>query len=148
MTSTRGVIASAARLSPKRIVRRSSIAVSGGSAPARAEMAASRPSSSGERALASSSCGSTPRRRTSRLADSFSSRISQPNVRENARIGAAVASAAGIGRASARFFGTSSPKSIEMSVARASASRPEKRSAPPSGCSSGAKIRASAGSAR
>ena len=92
-----------------------------GNAPARAEMAASRPSSSGERALASSSCGSTPSARTSRFAEPFSPRISQPNVREKVCIGPAVASAAGMGRASAAFFGTNSPKSMEISVARANA---------------------------
>ena len=92
-TSTRGVIASAARLSPNRMVRRSRTAVSGGNAPARAEIAASRPSSSGERALASSSCGSTPSRRTIQLAVSLSPLINQANVREKTRSGSAAAGA-------------------------------------------------------
>ena len=104
------------------MVRCSSIAVSVGSAPARAEIAASRPSSSGDRALASSSCGSMPSRRTTQFADSFSSRTIPPVTLVKPIIPPADHSAAGIGRASAAFFGTSSPKSMENRVARPSAS--------------------------
>src|SRR6266536_6179018 len=143
--STRGVIASAARLSPNRMVRCNSFAVSSGSAPARAEIAASSPNSSGDRALASSSCGSTPKRRTTMLAVPLSARISQPKSLANILVGPAVRRATGIGRASAAFFGTSSPKSIEIRVAMASASAPSSPSRwPVSGTSS----RARAGSAR
>ena len=122
-TSTRGVIASAARFSPNRIVRRSSSAVSSGSAPALAEYAASRPSSSGERALASSSCGSTPSRRTSQFAEPLSARIEPAeHGGERRASGRRSPAPSRIGRAIAAFFGTSSPKSIESSVASASAS--------------------------
>ena len=149
-TSTRGVIASAARLSPNRIVRCSSIAVSVGSAPARAEIAASRPSSSGERALASSSWGSTPSRRTTQFAELLSARITHLNAVANIRIGPAVANAAGIGRASAPFFGTSSPNSIDSRVARTRARIvvTVRVLSPASGRMAGANSFASAGSAR
>ena len=132
------------------MVRCSSIAVSVGSAPARAEIAASRPSSSGDRALASSSCGSMPSRRTTQFADSFSSRTIPPVTLVKPIIPPADHSAAGIGRASAAFFGTSSPKSMENRVARPSASRWSNRSvaSPASGRSTGSNSLASAGSAR
>src|SRR5437763_3943599 len=135
-------MASAARLSPNRMVRCSSIAVSAGSAPACAEIAASSPSSSGDRALASSSCGSTPNERTMRFAEPFKTLINQVKTCENVRCGRAVARAIGIGRASAAFFGTSSPKSIENRVATTSAPAPD------TGPSSGRSRCASAGAAR
>jgi predicted neuraminidase len=114
-----------------------------------AEYAARRPSSSGDRALASSSCGSTPSRRTSAFADSFRMRINQANTIEKIRIGPAVSRAVASGRAIAAFFGTSSPKSIDSSVAMTSASALAMLPwADPNTVSAGAMRWASAGSAR
>ena len=76
------------------------------------------------------------------FAEPFSARISQPSVRANTMSGTTVARAIGIGRARAAFFGTSSPKSIENSVATTSAPNAD------TGPSSGSNRCASAGSAR
>ncbi len=140
----------AARFSPNRIVRRISVAVSSGSAPARALIAASRPSSSGERALASSSCGSMPIRRTSQFAEPLSAAINHLKSLEKVRSGAAVASATRIGRASAAFLGTSSPKSIDTRVATISASAwvMPRVASPAIGWTSGSNSLDRAGSAR
>ena len=149
-TSIRGVIASAARLSPNRMARCSSTAVSLGSAPALAERAASSPSSSGDLALASSSCGSMPIRRTSQFAEPLRARIRGEHAEEKAVSGPAVARATGSGRASAAFFGTSSPNSMDSRVARASASTWAMPSVawPVSGRSGAVNSLARAGSAR
>ena len=91
-----------------------------------------------------------PRRRTSQFAEPFSAPISHLKSREKVRSGAAVASAARIGRASAAFFGTSSPNSIEIRVARISASAwvTVSVASPASGSTSGVNSRDRAGSAR
>ncbi len=72
------------------------------------------------------------------------------NSIEKARCGPAVARAIGIGRARAAFFGTSSPNSIEKSVARTSARTWSMPSVarPAIGRTAGSTRRARAGSAR
>ncbi len=91
-------------------------AVSGSSAPFLAECRASATSSRGERAEASSSVGSMPSSRRTRLAVSFRCRISGLKAAEKARWGVATRRAMASGRAMAQFFGTSSPITIITTV--------------------------------
>ncbi len=74
-------------------------------------------SSSGVRALESSSCGSTPTPRSSALALPLSTVMAGPTARENARSGPATTFAVRSGAEMPRFWGSSSPTIIEKTVA-------------------------------
>lgn len=78
--------------------------------------------------------------------------IATVNSRENISCGPAAARAVGSGRATARFLGTSSPKTIDREVATTRASSSATPAAVPSGrpssSSGGRSHRASTGSAR
>ena len=106
---------------PNSTERSISSAVSASRVPWSAERWTSEASSVELRAERSSSCGSTPSRRTSALAEPLSSRISQPLAAVKPRWKPCVARAVSIGRAIAKFLGTSSPKSIVSTVLRISA---------------------------
>ena len=80
---TRGVMSSSAVRSPKRSERSSSSAVDVSSVPLSALALTIEPSSCGERAERSSSCGSTPNLRTRKFALLFISVMSQRNRAEN-----------------------------------------------------------------
>ena len=105
-TSTRGVIASAARFSPKRIVRRSSSAVSCGQ---RAGLGRVRREQA--QLLGRAGAGQLLLRLDARaggpaqFAEPLSIRISQPKSREKTRIGAGGDPRGGHRRAMAAFFG-------------------------------------------
>ena len=114
---TRGVMISPAVRSENATERCMSAAVAVSRVPWLAERPTSDTSSSGVRAERSSSCGSTPSRRTSALAEPLSSVIGPAIAAVKNRIGAWVARAVPSGRAIARFFGTSSPKTIVTRVA-------------------------------
>ena len=148
----RGVINSSAERSPNRSDLSTSTAVTGSSAPLRAELRTSDTSSRGERADRSSSAGSMPSRRRIRLAVPLVSRISGVNSAENNSCGPADQRAVDTGRATARFFGTSSPKTIDSEVAIAmantSANPPENRAATPIASRPGWMSLATTGSAR
>lgn len=77
-------------------------------------------SSPGERAERSSSAGSMPSRRTMALAALFRPVMSQRNAEANPACSHTTERATSIGWAIARFFGTSSPKTIDSTVARTS----------------------------
>ncbi len=109
---TRGVMISPAVRVPNSTDRSISSAVSTSRVPRSAERWMSEASSVELRADRSSSCGSTPRRRTAAFADPLSSRIGSRIAAVNPRWKRWVARATPIGLASARFFGTSSPKII------------------------------------
>ena len=79
-------------------------------------------SSRGERAERSSSAGSTPSRRTIALAEAFSPVISQRNAPANPACSQTTARAVRSGPAMARFFGTSSPNTMDSVVASTRAS--------------------------
>jgi hypothetical protein len=81
----------------------------------------SEPSSAGERADRNSSAGSTPSRRTIQLADPFSMEISQRKIDEKNTCGPTTARAVRSGLEMARFFGTSSPNTMDSEVASSSA---------------------------
>ena len=111
---------SSARRSPNAIERCSSVAVSGASVPCCAERAASDVSSSGERADASSSWGSMPRRCSTALAEALKREMTGRNRRVKPRMNPWTSFAVPSGRAIARFLGTSSPRTIVNAVARIS----------------------------
>ena len=117
----RGVMISSARRSPNASDRCSSVAVSGASVPCCAERPTSDISSSGERADASSSWGSMPIRRRIPFADSLKSAIAGRFTVVNPRMNPWTALAVCSGSATARFWGTSSPRTIVTAVARISA---------------------------
>ena len=77
-TERRGMSASAASFSPKRIDRVSRVSASGSRVPSSPDERMSSSSSSSERTDVSSSCGSMPSRRTVQLAAPFRKRISGP----------------------------------------------------------------------
>ncbi len=81
-------------------------------APARAEWRARETSSPGVRTESSSSVGSTPRSRTSRLATRLSRAITGRKRAEKRRCGVATKRATWSGRETAQFLGTSSPTTI------------------------------------
>ena len=116
----RGVMTSSARRSPNAIERCSSVAVSAASVPCCAERAASDVSSSGERADASSSWGSMPRRCSTALAEALNNAMTGRNTRVKPRMNPWTSFAVPSGRAIARFLGTSSPRTIVNAVARIS----------------------------
>lgn len=70
----------------------------------------------GERADRSSSAGSTPSRRTIQLAAPLVSLIAGVSNAENSSCAATTARAVDIGRATARYLGTSSPNTIDTEV--------------------------------
>ncbi len=120
-TRPRGVMISCARRSPNASERSSSAAVPPSSVPCSAERRTSDESSSGERAEASSSCGSIPIRRSIAFAVPLKKRTITPATRVKPRRKPWTARAVASGFAIARFFGTSSPKIIVTPVARTSA---------------------------
>ena len=101
---------------PNSTDRSISSAVSASRVPTDADREMSETSSIELRADRSSSCGSSPRRRTTALAEPLSTRIGSRVAAVNARMTRWVARAVCIGLAMARFFGTSSPKIIVRKV--------------------------------
>ena len=120
-TRPRGVMISCAVRSPNASVRCSSAAVPRCSVPVSAERRTSEASSSGDRADASSSCGSMPIRRRIAFAVLLRTEMIKPAARVNPRWKPWTALAVASGLAIARFFGTSSPNTIVTPVARMSA---------------------------
>ncbi len=114
---TRGVITSAAVRAGKSSERAMISAVVSSRVPTSAERRTSAASSSGVRALDSSSCGSTPTARSSRFALPLSKVISGPTARLKARSGPATTFAVASGAEMPRFCGSSSPMIIEKTVA-------------------------------
>ncbi len=149
---TRGVMISPAVRVPNSTERSISSAVSGSRVPTSAERWISEASSVELRAERSSSCGSTPSLRTIALADPLSTRIGRRIAPVNGRIGSWVARAVAIGRAMARFLGTSSPNTIVSTVLTTKPRASATGSTPPPGrptASSGPRISSEiAGSAR
>ena len=88
-TESRGISASAASFSPKRIDRVSRVRASGSRVPSSPDERMRSSSSSRERTEVSSSCGSMPNRRTVQLAAPFKKAISGPSTRVITSIGAA-----------------------------------------------------------
>ena len=101
----------------------------GSSEPRRAELRTSEPSSCGERADRSSSAGSMPSLRRIQLAVPLVSLITGVNSIENSTCGPATARAVGSGLATARYWATSSPNTIDTDVAISSASASARPSA-------------------
>ena len=89
--------------------------------PWAAERRTSESSSTAERADRSSSCGSTPISLSTPLAVPFSTKISGLNSMVEIRIGVMTVFAVSSGSAIAMFFGTSSPNTIDSTVATDSA---------------------------
>ena len=116
-TRTRGVMRSSATRSVKRSERSSRVAVPSSSVPCSALARTSELSSPGERAERSSSAGSTPSLRTMALAMALSALISQRNAYANPLCSQTTARAVRSGSAIARFWGTSSPNTIDSAVA-------------------------------
>ena len=150
---TRGVMISPAVRVPNSTERSISSAVSGSSVPSSADREISDASSVDDRAERSSSCGSMPSRRTIAFAEPFSTRIGPRITAVKIRWKPWVARAVSIGFAIARFFGTSSAKTIvttELSVRpMATATGSTAPSGMPGGVAAGPEIsREIAGSAR
>ncbi len=140
---TRGVIRSEASNWENRRVRSSRVASSASSSPAVAEWRIRKLSSSALRAPLSSSCGSTPIARISRLAVLFKNTTTGLNTVVNRAWNGTTALAVASGSASAKFFGTSSPITIENTVASSTpttapmaGTAPSGTPSPPSGDSS------------
>ena len=112
-----GVISSSAVRAPNCSDRSTSAAVTGSSEPRRAELRTSDPSSCGERADRSSSAGSMPSRRNIQFAAPLVRWISGVASIENSSWGPATARAVCSGRATARYWATSSPNTIDTDVA-------------------------------
>src|SRR5215210_55261 len=117
----RGVMISCARRSVKSSERCISVAVPSSSVPSDAEWRTSEASSSGDRAEASSSWGSTPSRRSTAFAVPLKNRTIGPVATVNERWNPCTARAVASGLVIARFFGTSSPNTIVVPVASVSA---------------------------
>ena len=115
---TRGVMISPAVRVPNSTDRSISSAVSTSRVPRVAERWMSEASSVELRADRSSSWGSMPSRRTNALAEPLRTRIGPRMTAVNPRWKRWVARATSIGLASARFFGTSSPKIMVRMVPR------------------------------
>ncbi len=113
----RGVISSSAVRSPNCSERSTSAAVVWSSEPCRAEVRTSDTSSCGERAERSSSAGSMPNRLSIRLAVPLVRWISGVNSVENITCGPATTRAVRSGTATARYWATSSPNTIDTEVA-------------------------------
>ena len=109
---TRGVMISPAVRVPNSTDRSISSAVSASSVPSSADREISEASSVDDRADRSSSWGSIPRRRTIALADPLRTRMGPRITAVKRRWKPCVARAVSIGRAMAKFFGTSSAKII------------------------------------
>ena len=107
---------------PKRSERSIMRAVAGSKLPDSAEVRTREPSSCAERAEASSSAGSMPRRRTNQLAEAFMALMNQEMKALNQPTGRTTRRAVCRGRVIAAFLGTSSPKTIDRVVATISAS--------------------------
>ena len=116
-TRTRGVRTSSAVLPEKEIDRASRPAVGFSSVPWAADRRTSECSSTADRADRSSSCGSTPIIFSTRLAVPLSTTISGLNIIVEIRIGVMTVFAVSSGSAIAMFFGTSSPNTIDSTVA-------------------------------
>ena len=116
-TRTRGVSTSSAVLPENEIDRASRPAVGFSSVPCAAERRTSESSSTAERAERSSSCGSTPISFSTALAVPFSTTISGLNSMVEIRIGVMTVFAVSSGSAIAMFFGTSSPNTMDSTVA-------------------------------
>ena len=116
---TRGVITSSAEWSENRSVRLSSVAWSWSSSPSSAERRTSELSSSADRAPESSSFGSMPMDRMTALAVLLNNRISGLNTVVKNVWNGTTTLAVRSGSARAKFFGTSSPSTIDSSVATA-----------------------------
>ena len=145
---TRGVMISPAVRVPNSTDRSISSAVSASRVPSSADREISEASSVDDRAERSSSWGSIPRRRTIALAEPLSTRIGPRITAVKRRWKPCVARAVSIGRAIARFLGTSSAKIIvtsELTVrpiatatgATALSGSPAARSGPPISCGDG-----------
>ena len=120
-TSVRGVISSSAVRLPNCSDRRISDAVARSREPLRAEVRTSDSSSCAERAERSSSAGSMPNRRTIQFAAPLVARMAGVSSAENSSCGATTVRAVRSGRATARYFGTSSPNTIDTEVTITSA---------------------------
>ncbi|COY36032.1 Uncharacterised protein [Mycobacterium tuberculosis] len=142
----RGVISSSAVRAPNCSERRISHAVASSSAPLRAELRTNDTSSCGVRAERSSSAGSMPSRRTIQFAAPFVRRMAGVSSSENSTWPATTERAVRSGRATARYLGTSSPKTIDSDVTitraknviRPSATRSDIPTATSPGCGSSA----------
>ncbi|MCY1236686.1 hypothetical protein D9M72_493540 [compost metagenome] len=115
---TRGVMTSAAECSEKRRVRCNRTAWSTSSTPSSADRRTSELSSSALRAPDSSSFGSMPNDLMMPLAVLLNSRMTGLKTAVNRAWKGTTILAVARGRASAKFFGTSSPITIEKMVAR------------------------------
>jgi hypothetical protein len=118
----RGVISSSAVRVPKRSDRSTRVAVARSSEPARAEVRTSETSSCGERAERNSSAGSIPTRRRIQLAVPLVILIRGVVATENSSCGPDTTRAVASGLATARYWATSSPNTIDTEVAINSAS--------------------------
>ncbi len=114
---TRGVITSAASRSANRNDRPSSAARSTSNVPSIADRRTSELNSSAVRAPESSSCGSMPRARTTTFAVWLRTSTNGLKIVVNPACSGTTIRATRTGTAMAKFFGTSSPKSIEPRVA-------------------------------
>ena len=114
---TRGVMTSAAVRSPKSSERVTSRAVPSSRVPASADRRTSEASSWGVRAPESSSCGVMPNSRSTRLAEPLSTTMSGRVSTEKRRTGSATTRAVRSGAEMPRNWGSSSPKTIEKTVA-------------------------------
>ena len=114
---TRGVMTSAALCPENERVRPSRVAWSRSSRPSSALRRTSEPSSSAVRAPDSSSFGSIPIERITALAVLLKSRMTGLNTVVKSVWNGTTSLAVASGSASAKFFGTSSPMTIENSVA-------------------------------
>ena len=149
---TRGVMISPAVRVPNSTERSIAPRCPRSRVPTDAEREMSEASSVELRAERSSSWGSSPRRRTTALAEPLSSRMGIRMAAVNARMNRCVARAVCMGLAMARFLGTSSPKIMVRNVPSASPIAVATGRTAPSGTpadSSGPRIRCeTAGSAR
>ena len=120
-TRVRGVSTSAADLPENEIERASSPAVVPSRVPCSADRITRLVSSCGVRAERSSSCGSIAKMRSTPLAVPLSAQMSGRNSVVDTRAGPTIARAVPIGAAMARFFGTSSPNSMDRKLVMISA---------------------------
>ena len=116
-TRTRGVSTSSAVLPENEIDRASRPAVGCSRVPCAADRRTSESSSTADRADRSSSCGSTPIIRSTAFAVPLSTTISGLNSIVDTRIGVTTILAVSSGSAMAMFLGTSSPNTIDSTVA-------------------------------
>ena len=152
LTVERGDMTSSAVVSPNWSERSSIFAVAASNPPASAELRTMAPNSGPERAEANSSAGSIPSLRTNQFADALRPLMNQAHTVLNALTGGTTKRAVCKGLEIARFFGTSSPKTIDSVVAtmraRIKATGRAADSLNPTSSRSGPKNRARTGSAR